>query len=66
MITVSSGEITKIYRDKIWKLYRVLQKVLSSRRLQFPLKFIEDLSKILGTKRILPIVYHPQTDGQMK
>ena len=66
MTTVSLGKIAKIYRDEIWKLYRVIQKVLSDRGPQFASKFMKDLSKILGTKRTLYIVYHPQTDGQME
>jgi len=61
---VSSKEITKIYRDNIWKIYGVLRKILSNRGSQFTLQFIEDLNKILGTKQMLPIAYHFQTDGQ--
>ena len=61
--TVLLGEIAKIYRDNIWKLYGVLWKVFSDRGPQFTLKFIEDLTKILGTKRVLSIVYHLQIDS---
>ena len=66
MITVPSKDIAKIYQDEIWKLHRVLQNVLSNREPQFAPKFIEDLTKLLGTKRILSMVYHSQTDGQTK
>jgi len=62
--TVLSEKIAKIYRDKIWKLHGVLQKVLSDRRPQFILKFMEKLNKALETKKMLSIVYHPQTDSQ--
>jgi len=61
---VLSEKIAKIYRDKIWKLHGVLQKVLSDRRPQFILKFMEKLNKALETKKMLSIVYHPQTDSQ--
>jgi len=57
-------EISKIYQYKIWKLHRVPRKILSDRRPQFASKFIEDLTKVLRTKRILSIVYHSQIDGQ--
>jgi len=57
-------EIAKIYRDNIWKLYRIPRKVLSNRGLQFALKFMEELTKALGTKRQLSTAYHPQTDRQ--
>ena len=63
---VSLEEIAKIYQDKIWKLYRMPQKILSDREPQFALRFMEDLTKTLGMKRILSMVYYPQTNRQMK
>ena len=38
--------------------------ILSDHSPQFALKFIEDLTRVLGTKRKLSTAYHPQTDGQ--
>jgi len=35
-----------------------------NRRLLFISKFMEELMKALGTKRMLSIVYHSQTDSQ--
>ena len=58
-IAVSSQEITKIYQDKIWKLHGILRKVLSNRGLQFASKFMEELLKVLETKRTLSMAYHP-------
>jgi len=48
---ISSEEIAKIYRDDIWKLHRVPRKILSDRGPQFASKFIEEFTKVLGTKR---------------
>jgi len=56
--------ITKIYRDKIWKLHGIPRKILSNRGPQFTSKFMEELTKALGTKGQLSMAYHPQTDGQ--
>jgi len=64
MTNISSEEIIKVYQDKIWKLHRVLRKILSDRGLQFSSKFIEKFMKALGTIRQLSTAYHPQTDGQ--
>jgi len=64
MTNISSEEIVKVYQDKIWKLHRVLRKILSDRGLQFSSKFIEKFMKALGTIRQLSTAYHPQTDGQ--
>jgi len=41
-----------------------MRKILSDRGPQFASKFMEELTKALGTKRQLSMVYHPQVDGQ--
>ena len=61
---ISSEGIAKVYRDNIWKLHGIPRKILSNRGLQFALKFMEELTKALETKRQLSMAYHPQTDGQ--
>ena len=58
MMIVSSQEITKIYQDKIQKLHGIPRKILSDRGPQFASKYMEELSKALGTKRTLFMVYH--------
>jgi len=63
---ISLEEIVKIYRDDIWKLHGVPRKILSNRRPQFASKFMEELTKALGTKRQLLTAYHPQIDGQIE
>jgi len=65
-MNVSSEGITKIYRDKIWKLHGIPRKILSDRRPQFTSKFMEELTKALRMKRQLSMAYHPQTDCQME
>ena len=65
-MNISSEEIAKIYRDEIWKLHGVPRMILSDRGPQFTLKFMEEFTKVLGTKRKLSTVYHPQTNGQME
>ena len=61
---VSLEGIAKIYRNDIWKLHGIPRKILSDRGPQFALKFIEEFTKTLGTKRQLSTAYHLQTDGQ--
>jgi len=63
---ISSERIAKIYRDDIWKLHGVPRKILSNKGPQFASKFMEEFTKVLGTKRQLSMAYHPQTDGQME
>ena len=64
MTNISSEGIAKIYRDKIWKLRGILRTILSDRGSQFASKFMEEFTKVLGTKKKLFTAYHPQTDGQ--
>ena len=59
MINISLERITKIYRDKIWKLYRIPKKIFSDRGPQFASRFMEELTKVLRMKRMLLIAYHP-------
>ena len=61
---ISLEGIAKIYSNKIWKIHSILRKILSNRGLQFALRFIEELTKALETKRMISIVYHSQTNGQ--
>ena len=63
-MNVSLKRIAKIYRDKIWKLYRIPRKILSDRSSQFTSKFIKEFTKALGTTRQLSTAYHPQMNGQ--
>ena len=58
-MNVSPEEITKIYWNGIWKLHRIPWKVFSNREPQFVSRFMEDLLKALGIKRILSTAYHP-------
>ena len=63
---ISLKEIAEIYRDKIWKLHGILKKILSNRRPQFTLRFMEKFIKALETTRQLSTTYHPQIDGQIE
>ena len=63
---ILSEEITKIYKDNIWKLHEVPRKILSNRGPQFISKFMEEFTKALETKRQLLMAYHLQTDSQME
>ena len=63
-MNISSEGVARIYRDEIWKIHRIPKMILSDCGLQFASKFMEDFTRILGTKRKLSTAYHPQTDEQ--
>ena len=62
--SVSSEGVAKIYWDEIWKIHGIPKTTLNDRGPQFASKFMEDLTRVLGTKRKLSTAYHSQTDGQ--
>ena len=64
MTNISSEGVAKIYRDEIWKIHGIPKTILSNHGPQFASKFMEDLMRVLGTKRKLSTAYHPQTNGQ--
>ena len=65
MITnIFSEGIAKIYRDIIWKMHGIPRKIPNDRGPQFTSRFMKELMKALGTKRMPSTAYHPQSDGQ--
>ena len=42
--------LARLFRDNIWKLYRLLESVMSDRRLQFVVNLTKKLNKMLGIK----------------
>ena len=66
MTNIFSENIVKIYWNEIWKLHGISRKILSNRRSQFALKFIEEFMKALKTIRQLSTAYYSQIDGQME
>jgi len=56
---IFSKEIANIYRDEIWKIHGVPRKILGDRKPQFISRFMKELTKALGMKRMLSTAYHP-------
>ena len=53
-----------MFRDNVWKLYRLLESIVSDRGPQFAAEMTKELDSILGIETKLSIAFHPQTDGQ--
>ena len=60
----SVEELARLFRDNIWKLYRLLESIVSDRSLQFAVKITKKLNNILEIKMKLSMSFHPQTNGQ--
>jgi len=60
----SVEELARLVRDNIWKLYRLLESIVSDRSLQFAVKITKKLNNILKFKMKLSMSFHAQTNGQ--
>jgi len=55
--------LARLFRDNVWKLYGLLESVISDRGLQFTAGLTKELNKILEIETKLSMAYYPQTDG---
>ena len=62
-IKVTAKRITVLYKDQVFRLYRLLKKIIHDRGLQFDTKFIRELYKVLYIKGNPSIVYYSQTNS---
>ncbi len=63
--TTAEG-LARLFRDNMWKLYGLLESMISDREPQFAAGLMRKLNKMLGIETKLSIAYHPETDGQME
>ena len=62
--TTAEG-LTRLFRDNVWKLHRLLESVISDREPQFAAGLTRELNKMLRIETKLSMAYHPETNGQM-
>ena len=62
----SAEGLARLFKDNIWKLYRLPESIVLDRGLQFAAEMTKELNKILGIKTRLSTSYHPQIDGQIE
>jgi len=62
----SAEGLARLFRDNIWKLYRLPESIVSDQGPQFAAGLTKELNRMLGIKTKLLIAFHPQTDGQTK
>ena len=61
--TIVEG-LAKLFRDNVWKLYRLPESMILDRGPQFVVGLTRELNKMLGIETKLSTAYHLQTDGQ--
>ncbi len=51
--------LVRLFRDNVWKLYGLLESMISDRGLQFAAKLTKELNKMLGIETRLLTAFHP-------
>jgi len=64
MEKTSVEELARLFRDNMWKLYRLPKSIISDRGPQFVVGVMQELNRMLGIKSKLLTAFHPQIDGQ--
>ena len=59
-------EVARLFRDNMWKLYRLPESIVSDREPQFATEMMRKLNSILGIKTKLLMSFYLQTDRQME
>ena len=69
-VTITKGTLTeglaRLFRDNMQKLHGLLESMISDRGPQFVVQLIMELNKILEIEMKLLIVFHLQTNRQIK
>ena len=64
MEKTSAEELTKLFRDHVWKLHGLPESIISNRGVQFAAGLMRKLNNLLGIQMKLLMAYHSQTDRQ--
>ena len=58
--------LVRLIKDKVWKLHRLSESMISNRGSQFVADLTKELDQILGIETRLLTVFYSQTDRQME
>jgi len=63
---ILAEELTKLFKDNIWKLYELQENIISDRKLQFVVELMKELNNMLEIKIMLSTTFYLQTDEQIE
>ena len=58
--------LARLFRDNMWKLYKLPESVVSDQEPQFVTQLIRELNRILGIETKLLTSFYLQTDRQIE
>ena len=59
----TAKELAKLFLDQVWKFHGIPNAIISDRDSKFVSRFWREVHRLLGTKLLMSMAYHPQTDG---
>ena len=63
-MSLTSEGMAKMYRDKIFPIHGLPQKITHDRGPQFHSRYMKEIYKLIGIEGNYTTAYHPQTNGQ--
>ena len=60
---ISAERLARLFRDNMWKLYRLPESIVLDRGPQFTAELTKELNRMLGIEMKLSMAFYPQTDG---
>ena len=63
--TLAEG-LARLFRDNVWKLYRLSESIVSDKGPQFAAEMMRELNNMLEIETKLSTAFHPQIDSQME
>ena len=58
----SAKGLVKLFRDNVWKLYKLLESIVSNKEPLFAAEITKKLNNMLDIKTKLSTSFHPQID----
>ena len=55
--------LARLFRNNVWKLYKLLESIVLDRKLQFAVEITRELNGMLGIETKLSIAFYSQTNG---
>jgi len=62
----SAEGLARLFRDNMWKLYRLPESIILDRGPQFAAGLMKELNGILEIKNKMSMVFHSQTNRQIE
>ena len=66
MMTVTAKGVTWLILKEVVRLHGIPESIVSDRDTRFTSIFWKELQKLMGTKLLMSMAFHPQMDGDIK